>query len=257
MSASNAYKLALGGTAIAFVGTVLSWFLMRGFGRRSIYVTGLAMMTIYLMLIGILQAPASRQPNVIWGQAALCIIWLFTFSMSVGPVGWAIPAEVSSTRLRQKTVVLARNTYYLVNLVGGIIEPYLINPTEGNWKGYTGKSISLAGCWWSLTLLISRLLLGRYCIGVASMGNLQATRVVSALFSLNAGFVPLLMPGAARGAHSRYVKVLGFEPSLADSLCRNWISCSVPVSPHATSRGTRSMHTQTSSVLVIVPSSPK
>ena len=90
MSASNAYKLALGGTAIAFVGTVISWFLMKGFGRRSLYIGGMGMMTLLLLLVGILQAPAHSQPNAVWGQAALCIIWLFTFSMTVGPVGYAV-----------------------------------------------------------------------------------------------------------------------------------------------------------------------
>ena len=37
MSTSAAYKMNLGGTAIAFCGTVLSWFLIARFGRRTLY----------------------------------------------------------------------------------------------------------------------------------------------------------------------------------------------------------------------------
>jgi SP family general alpha glucoside:H+ symporter-like MFS transporter len=141
MSSGDAYKLGLGGTAIAFCGTVVSWFLMSRFGRRKLYLAGMGNMTIILFIIGILTIPShSAHPGLGWAQSVLCILWLLTFSLTVGPIGWTVPAEVSSTRLRAKTIVLARNAYYLANLVANIVEPYFMNPTELNWKGYTGKS---------------------------------------------------------------------------------------------------------------------
>ncbi|CAK7207874.1 hypothetical protein SEUCBS139899_010689 [Sporothrix eucalyptigena] len=136
LSADDAYKLNLGGTGIAFIGTAVSWSLMRYVGRRRLYITGMGLMSLWLFIIGCLTLSKNR--NVKWGQSALCIIWLLTFSLTVGPVGWAIPPEVSSTRLRSKTVVLARNTYYLAQIVANVIEPYMMNPTAWNWKGLTG-----------------------------------------------------------------------------------------------------------------------
>jgi SP family general alpha glucoside:H+ symporter-like MFS transporter len=130
------YALSLGGTAIAFTGTILVWLLMKVFGRRQLYLTGLGVMALCLFLIGILEVGNGQ--SLVWGQAALCLVWLFTFSMSVGPIGWLISPEVSSTRLRAKTIVLARNTYYVVIIVANVISPKFINPTELNWKGYTG-----------------------------------------------------------------------------------------------------------------------
>jgi MFS transporter, SP family, general alpha glucoside:H+ symporter len=62
----------------------------------------------------------------------------FTFSLSIGPIGWAIPPEVSSTRLRSKTIVLGRNTYYIAGTLANVIQPYLINPGELNLRGKTG-----------------------------------------------------------------------------------------------------------------------
>lgn len=144
MSANDAYKLSLGGTAIAFVGTILSWVLMSRIGRRTIYLWGMGLMALYCCIIGILTCAAPHNNAATWAQSALCIVWLFTFSLSAGPIGWAIPAEVSSTRLRSKTVVLARNTYYLANIFGSVVEPYMMNPTEWNWKGKTGF-------WWAAT----------------------------------------------------------------------------------------------------------
>jgi len=137
MSATDAYKLGLGGTAVAFVGTILSWFLMRIAGRRTIYLGGLTAMCICLLIIGFLTLD-KHSTSATWTQSALCIIWLFSFSLSAGPIGWAIPAEVSSTRLRSKTVCLARNSYYIVQIAANVIEPYFMNPGEWNWKGYTG-----------------------------------------------------------------------------------------------------------------------
>ncbi|KAL4902066.1 hypothetical protein BDW74DRAFT_187042 [Aspergillus multicolor] len=137
MSPDDAYKLALGGTAIAFIGTILSWFLMKGFGRRSMYLGGMGMMCVYLFIIGILDLVRDRS-GVKWAQSSLCIIWLFTYSLTVGPLGWSIAPEVSSTRLRSKTIVLGRSTYYVAILVANVIEPYFMNPTAWNWRGKTG-----------------------------------------------------------------------------------------------------------------------
>ncbi|KAL6241810.1 hypothetical protein RBB50_011343 [Rhinocladiella similis] len=150
MSADDAYKLALGGTAIAFVGTILSWFLMRVAGRRNIYLGGMVSMCTCLLIIGFLAIP-KQNGSATWTQAAFCILWLFSFSLSAGPVGWAVPAEVSSTRLRSKTICLARNSYYIVQIIANVIEPYFINPDELNWKGFTGffwfGTAFLTLCW--------------------------------------------------------------------------------------------------------------
>jgi SP family general alpha glucoside:H+ symporter-like MFS transporter len=137
MAAEDAYKLGLGGTGIGFSGTVLSWFLMKRFGRRRIYLVGMSGCVVYLFIIGMLTT-ASHNNAVVWAQSCLCLVWLFTFSLSIGPLGWAIPAEVSSTRLRSKTICLARNFYYIMLLWANIVSPYMVNPTAWNWRGFTG-----------------------------------------------------------------------------------------------------------------------
>ncbi|KAK8004989.1 general substrate transporter [Apiospora arundinis] len=149
MGADDAYKLGLGGTAIAFVGTILSWFLMRRVGRRTIYLCGMTGIVVYLFIIGVLTT-ATHNNGVVWAQSSLCLVWLFTFSLSVGPMGWTIPAEVSSTRLRSKTICLARNVYYVTLLWANILEPYMVNPTSWNWRGYTG----FFWCGWATLTLV-------------------------------------------------------------------------------------------------------
>jgi len=106
-------------------------------GRRSNYIVGMAAMTFFLFLIGFLNIRKGSHEVVII-QAALTLIWTFTFQLSVGQLGWALPAEIGSTRLRQKTICLARDAYYIVNFGARTLEPYFLNPIEWNLKGYTG-----------------------------------------------------------------------------------------------------------------------
>jgi SP family general alpha glucoside:H+ symporter-like MFS transporter len=138
LSTTTTYRLNVGGTAMALVGTLISWFaLMPYFGRRNIYLCGMGGMAIILYVIGILNVRSGDYAIGIT-QSSLCLVWTFVFQLSVGQLGWALPAEMGSTRLRQKTVCLARNSYYIVSVISGVLQPYFMNPLEWNLKGYTG-----------------------------------------------------------------------------------------------------------------------
>lgn len=96
-------------------------------------------MTAALLLIGILNVWREKS-NVVYVQAGLTMFWTLVFGLTVGQLGWSMPAEVGSTRLRQKTICVARNTYYVVNIVANVIQPYMINPTAWNFRGYIGMT---------------------------------------------------------------------------------------------------------------------
>jgi MFS transporter, SP family, general alpha glucoside:H+ symporter len=138
LTTDQTYRLNTGGTAMALFGTLVNWFaLMPYFGRRRIYLCGMFTMSMILFTIGILNIWTSS-PSIGMVQAVLTLAWTFTFQLSAGQLGWALPAEVGSTRLRQKTVCLARNAYYIVSVVSGVLQPYFMNPAQWNLKGYTG-----------------------------------------------------------------------------------------------------------------------
>ncbi|KAJ5306995.1 hypothetical protein N7508_006010 [Penicillium antarcticum] len=92
--------------------------------------TGGILCTI-LFLIGILNA-ASDTSGAMCAQAALCFLWLFTYSLTVGPITYAGVSEMSSVRLRPLTVYLARTAYQIIDVVSQVLEPYFMNPTA--WK---------------------------------------------------------------------------------------------------------------------------
>ena len=136
ISANASYGIGLGGTGIAFIGTIISWFYSSKFGRRDIFLIGFYILVTVLFLIGIL-ACVHQTKGLEYTQAALCLVWLGAYSMTVGPIVYTIVAEIGATRLRTQTVVLGRSTYYLGNIVGQVLEPKFMSPTAWNAKGKT------------------------------------------------------------------------------------------------------------------------
>lgn len=138
LGTSATYSLALGGTGLALVGCLINWVaLLPYIGRRTIYVWGMGGMCFVLLLIGVLNVWTDR-PAVGMSQAILTLLWTFIFQLSAGQLGWALPAEMGSTRLRQKTICLARDASNITGVIGGTLQQYFMNPQAWNLKGYTG-----------------------------------------------------------------------------------------------------------------------
>ncbi|SPO03156.1 probable alpha-glucoside transport protein [Cephalotrichum gorgonifer] len=138
LDSKTTYNLNVGGNSMALFATFVSWFcIMPYFGRRTTYLYGMFAMASVLFIIGGLNA-RTENDRVAMSQAVLTLVWTFIFQLSVGQLGWAIPAEVGSTRLRQDTVCLARNAYAILGVIAGVLQPYFMNPQEWNLKGYTG-----------------------------------------------------------------------------------------------------------------------
>lgn len=137
LSTKATYNLGVGGTSLALVGTLVSWIaIMPYVGRRTTYLWGICSLVTILFLIGVLSVK-TEQHSIGLTQAVLTLLWTFVFQLSIGQLGWAIPAEIGSTRLRQKTVCLARNAYYICQVISNVLEPYFLNPGQWNLKGYT------------------------------------------------------------------------------------------------------------------------
>ncbi|KAH3680204.1 hypothetical protein WICMUC_000469 [Wickerhamomyces mucosus] len=136
LSSTETYKLNLGTTAIAWLGTALSWLLFARYGRRTIYLTGYTILTFLLLLIGILACP-TQTSGIKWAQAGITMVWVATYALTIGPGAFIFSVEASSTRLRPQSVALARGSYTLCSLISNVVEPYLINPGNANLKGKT------------------------------------------------------------------------------------------------------------------------
>ncbi|KAK3686781.1 hypothetical protein LTR37_019460 [Vermiconidia calcicola] len=144
MSASQAFNMGLGLYALAFIGTLLSWPMIKRFGRRSIFLTGLACAFVTLMIVGFISLGPAGSAGVSWGIGAMLLVYTFVYDSSIGPLTYVIVPEAPSSRLRHKTTVLARNAYNITCKWTGVISPYMLNPTAWDWGAKAG--FFWAGC---------------------------------------------------------------------------------------------------------------
>jgi SP family general alpha glucoside:H+ symporter-like MFS transporter len=136
LSTLDSFDMSMGQYALGICGTVGSWFLMARAGRRTLYTYGLALLTLLLLLVGLISISNSKGAS--WGIGSLLLIYTFTYDITVGPVCYSLVAEIPSTRLKTKSIVLARNVYNVFGIVNGVIMPYMLNPTAWNWRGKAG-----------------------------------------------------------------------------------------------------------------------
>lgn len=130
--------MSVGGLGLAALGTIISWKLLHSFGRRTLYLWGLGLLSAILFIVGFISVGASHSVGGNYAQATMMLLWLFVYYMTVGPICYAIIGETSATRLRNKSVCLARIAYYIAQIVCNVVNPYMLNPTAGDWKGKTG-----------------------------------------------------------------------------------------------------------------------
>ncbi|KAI6913014.1 sugar porter family MFS transporter [Hortaea werneckii] len=136
LDTSHAFSMSLGLYALGAVGTLGSWFLMGWFGRRTLYLWGQILMSLVLVIIGFMGIAST--PGAQWAVAAMMLLFTFIYDATVGPVCYSLVAELASTRLRNKTVVLARNLYNITGIVANILTPHMLNPDSWNWGAKAG-----------------------------------------------------------------------------------------------------------------------
>lgn len=131
----QSFNFTMGQYALGICGTLASWVLMMRFGRRTLYIGGLVALFVTLIAIGCLGIPKSNMGIAI---GAALLVFTFIYDITVGPVCYAIVAEMSTTRLRSKSIVLARNFYNIMGIINNVITPQLVNVTALNWRGKAG-----------------------------------------------------------------------------------------------------------------------
>jgi SP family general alpha glucoside:H+ symporter-like MFS transporter len=83
---SSAFSMSLGQYGLGAVGTMLSWFLMMKFGRRTLYLWGQIAMIGLLLIVGFLGIAPMSVEGTQWGIGAMILIYTFIYDMTVGPV---------------------------------------------------------------------------------------------------------------------------------------------------------------------------
>lgn len=139
LSDSDAFTLSVGVTVLGLVGVICSWFLINRCGRRSTSLVGTGILTLLLLLVGILDVlPNYSSKGPAFGQVACVIIFSFIYLSTIGPMGWALFAEIPTSALRSRTVGLGIVVQSVFGIVMNIAIPLLINPDSANLRGKIG-----------------------------------------------------------------------------------------------------------------------
>ncbi|KAF3035331.1 hypothetical protein E8E12_005979 [Didymella heteroderae] len=178
LSARHAFTMSLAQFVLGLFGVLASWFLLSYLGRRTIYLSGQALTFLCVLLIGVLACiPHSHTSStrsarssggtvtahsvgaggtIPWAIAALLLVFTAVYDATIGPVCYVFVSEVPSTRLRSKTIALARNCYNISGIVTNLITPRMLNPTAWAWGAKAGffwagtAIIGLLWSWWRL-----------------------------------------------------------------------------------------------------------
>lgn len=133
----QSFALTTGMFALGIVGNAVAWFLLRCFGRRTLYLLGELGLVAILTLGGLVSVIPMDPTVVYWILGSLLLAFTLCYNLTIGPVCYVLVAEVPSTRLRVKTVVLARIFYNIASIINSVFIPRMLNPTAWNLKGST------------------------------------------------------------------------------------------------------------------------
>ncbi|SPO29090.1 related to Maltose permease [Ustilago trichophora] len=203
LSQDNAFNLNIIMNTTYMIGTVLSWFLLRAMGRRTLYLSGAVACCIHLITIGALGFFDST--SISWGIGSLLITFALAYNCTIGPGAYTIIAEIPSSRLLAKSIVLARLTYVLTGLVTNTLTPRMLSPDAWNW-GSKGAFLYLGTCSMILVILFFQLPESRNRT-TAEMDELfaqgiPARKFASAELDLYYGNQTTTLPYAPQNAHS-------------------------------------------------------
>ncbi len=135
MDSSNSFTLSLCQYALGMIGTAGSWFLMSRVGRRKIHFGGLCAQLTLLLIVGCLSFGKTKAS--VWAIGAMLIVFTFVYDFTVGPVTYSLVSELSSTRLKAKTIVLARAAYNASNIFVNVMTNYQLGSAAWNWGART------------------------------------------------------------------------------------------------------------------------
>jgi hypothetical protein len=136
-STEMSFRLQIAQQVCSLVGNVMSYFLIDRVGRRNVMLYGLGILTVILMLTGGLAVVGADTSNPnsgggIKGTVALILIYCWWYNMTIGSAGYTILAEVSTSRLRIKTIAIGLALQNVLYTMWSFVLPYLFNPDQAN-----------------------------------------------------------------------------------------------------------------------------
>ncbi|KAL3468062.1 major facilitator superfamily domain-containing protein [Aspergillus heterothallicus] len=136
-SNSMSFRVQIAQRVVSIVGNAMSYFMIDRLGRRSLMLLGLFVMNCILMITGGLGVVDSDKTNpnadgAVKGTVALILLFCWWFNSTIGAADYTILAEVSTSRLRVKTIAIGLTLQNALYTMWSFVLPYLFNPDKAN-----------------------------------------------------------------------------------------------------------------------------
>ncbi|RMD42597.1 hypothetical protein DV735_g2558, partial [Chaetothyriales sp. CBS 134920] len=153
LATTQSFNMSLIQYALAVVGVWIAWAMLPRFGRRTLYLMGLSGLAMTLLIIGGLGSINNPSSAISWAIGSMLLVYTVIYDITVGPICYSLVSEIPSSRLRSKSIALARITYQLLNILFGTLTPYMLNPSQWALGAKTGF-IFASTCLISLTATV-------------------------------------------------------------------------------------------------------
>lgn len=157
LKTENSFGMAIATYGMGLIGTILSWSLMAKVGRRTIYLWGSVILFVFLMLVGFVSLVSPQNGKAAWTLAGLVLAYTFFYDLTLGPVCYSLVSEISSTRLRTKTVSLARIAYNIGTIIVNILAAFQFSPDSGFFWGAKSGFFWAGSCLLGIVWIFFRL----------------------------------------------------------------------------------------------------
>ncbi|RMZ78327.1 hypothetical protein DV738_g3839, partial [Chaetothyriales sp. CBS 135597] len=153
LATTQSFNMSLIQYALAVFGVWIAWAMLPHFGRRTLYLAGLSGLATTLLIIGGMGCVNNPSSALSWAIGSMLLVYTVIYDITVGPICYSLVSEIPSSRLRSKSIALARITYQLFNILFGTLTPYMLNPSQWALGAKTGF-VFAGTCLISLTATI-------------------------------------------------------------------------------------------------------
>ncbi|KAF8915492.1 general substrate transporter [Mucidula mucida] len=123
----NTYELLVVLYACKLIISFVGFYLPDRVGRRPLVLLGSTVMLFSMLTVGGVASVTNSKPSGPRGRLTLgaVFMWILIYSFTWSPMPWTIASEVSSNRLRGKTLASAAWSGFGVGLISNLVVPYI------------------------------------------------------------------------------------------------------------------------------------
>lgn len=127
----QSFRVQIAQPTLSIVGNLTAAAILDKVGRRGLTFYGLIVLTSFLLITGGL-GTNTHDRGMVKGTVSFILIYSYWYNVTIGSTAFALLSEVSTSRLRYKTVAIGLALSSCINVMWQFTIPYMFNPDRAN-----------------------------------------------------------------------------------------------------------------------------